>query len=294
MSAAAHSSDQTNAVPAANLSLTELRDKLERLFSCHGNQFDPVRFHYIDAMARRAGQHSSTVRELVAQKALQALANYQTDFDRAKKRANEQLATIKQRFPDSAEIAQLQFAHSQFKTLQRLYDRLLKKTAEQSSAGLTLSDLSQLLANQQTAVNASNQGPALDLLLHQQENEIRQQLLPSQQPPQQLPEPAGKPSATAATEPRELHASRRFRQAQQKHTTRKVLNKAIHESPDSPGPLNPQMLALRALTRMQELSPDYLNRFVSYIDTLLWLEQSNIKTGKPARKKSSRRKSTTS
>ena len=25
---------------------------------------------------------------------------------------------------------------------------------------------------------------------------------------------------------------------------------------------------------MRELSPDYLNRFVSYVDTLLWLERS--------------------
>jgi hypothetical protein len=55
------------------------------------------------------------------------------------------------------------------------------------------------------------------------------------------------------------------------------------------------MLALRALTRMQELSPDYVNRFVSHIDTLLWLEQANNQTassknGKSPRKKTNRRK----
>jgi Protein of unknown function (DUF2894) len=32
---------------------------------------------------------------------------------------------------------------------------------------------------------------------------------------------------------------------------------------------------LRSLTLMRELSPDYLSRFMSHIDALLWLEQAN-------------------
>ncbi|HSW05521.1 DUF2894 domain-containing protein, partial [Aquabacterium sp.] len=34
-------------------------------------------------------------------------------------------------------------------------------------------------------------------------------------------------------------------------------------------------LVLRSLTLMRELSPDYLSRFMSHIDALLWLEQAN-------------------
>jgi hypothetical protein len=34
------------------------------------------------------------------------------------------------------------------------------------------------------------------------------------------------------------------------------------------------MLVLRSLALMREASPDYLNRFISYADTLLCLEQA--------------------
>ena len=45
--------------------------------------------------------------------------------------------------------------------------------------------------------------------------------------------------------------------------------------PDNAGPLNSQHLVHRSLTLMQSLSPEYLERFVAYVDALQWLEQSN-------------------
>ena len=54
----------------------------------------------------------------------------------------------------------------------------------------------------------------------------------------------------------------------------KVVNQALAEVPESAGPLNPQRLATRSLETMRDLSPHYLSRFVSYIDTLFWLEQA--------------------
>ena len=45
--------------------------------------------------------------------------------------------------------------------------------------------------------------------------------------------------------------------------------------PENAGPLNSQHLVHRSLTLMQALSPEYLERFVAYIDALQWLEQSN-------------------
>ena len=45
--------------------------------------------------------------------------------------------------------------------------------------------------------------------------------------------------------------------------------------PGNAGPLNSHHLVHRSLTLMRELSPDYLERFVGYIDALQWLEQSN-------------------
>lgn len=45
--------------------------------------------------------------------------------------------------------------------------------------------------------------------------------------------------------------------------------------PGNAGPLNSQHLVHRSLMLMRELSPEYLERFVGYIDALQWLEQSN-------------------
>ena len=45
--------------------------------------------------------------------------------------------------------------------------------------------------------------------------------------------------------------------------------------PDNAGPLNSQHLVHRALTLMQSLSPEYLERFVAHVDALQWLEQAN-------------------
>ena len=44
--------------------------------------------------------------------------------------------------------------------------------------------------------------------------------------------------------------------------------------PDNAGPLNSQHLVHRSLTLMRELSPEYLQHFVGYIDALQWVEQS--------------------
>ncbi|HEY8976885.1 MAG TPA: DUF2894 domain-containing protein [Burkholderiaceae bacterium] len=45
--------------------------------------------------------------------------------------------------------------------------------------------------------------------------------------------------------------------------------------PENAGPLNSQHLVHRSLVLMRELSPEYLEHFVGYIDALQWLEQAN-------------------
>jgi hypothetical protein len=47
---------------------------------------------------------------------------------------------------------------------------------------------------------------------------------------------------------------------------------ALEQGPENAGPLNSHRLMLRTLVLMQQLSPDYLHRFLSQADTLLWLE----------------------
>jgi hypothetical protein len=44
------------------------------------------------------------------------------------------------------------------------------------------------------------------------------------------------------------------------------------------------MLVLRTLGLMRELSPDYLRRFMTHVETLLWLDQAGIKAKLPVGK----------
>jgi hypothetical protein len=72
----------------------------------------------------------------------------------------------------------------------------------------------------------------------------------------------------------ELKSVRQFRNTWSKLSTNKQVTQALDQAPKNAGPINSHMLVLRSLALMRDISPDYLNRFVSYVDTLLNLEQS--------------------
>lgn len=55
---------------------------------------------------------------------------------------------------------------------------------------------------------------------------------------------------------------------------------AIETLPDDCGPLNSRALVTRSLKTMEELSPAYLERFVNYVDTLLWLQAASARGAK--------------
>jgi hypothetical protein len=65
-----------------------------------------------------------------------------------------------------------------------------------------------------------------------------------------------------------------FRQQLGKLSVQKQVTQAIAQAPQNAGPINSHMLVLRSLGLMRDLSPDYLNRFMGYVDTLMFLEDS--------------------
>jgi len=65
-----------------------------------------------------------------------------------------------------------------------------------------------------------------------------------------------------------------FRKTLSKLSVQKQVSHAIAQAPQNAGPINSHMLVLRSLGLMRELSPDYLNRFMAYVDTLLCLEEA--------------------
>lgn len=80
----------------------------------------------------------------------------------------------------------------------------------------------------------------------------------------------------------DLKSLRYFRSTWSRLSADRRLNQSQAKVPENAGPLNSQHLVHRAITLMRDTSPDYLNRLMSYIDTLSWIEQANASAPPPA------------
>lgn len=86
----------------------------------------------------------------------------------------------------------------------------------------------------------------------------------------------------------------RFRETWAHLAAEAQVARAAARAPDHAGPLNSHMLVLRSLALMQAASPHYLRRFLSHVDTLLWLERASplaTTEAKPARRKAVKKQS---
>jgi len=67
---------------------------------------------------------------------------------------------------------------------------------------------------------------------------------------------------------------RQFRRQLRKISVQKQVRQAIAQAPRNAGPINSHMLVLRALGLMRDISPDYLDRFMTHLDTMLCLDEA--------------------
>jgi hypothetical protein len=92
------------------------------------------------------------------------------------------------------------------------------------------------------------------------------------------PTAAGKttPATSSASSPStELKSIRYFKSTWSKLSADRRLTQSRAKVPENAGPLNSHHLVHRSLTLMRDLSPEYLNRFMSYVDALSWVDQLN-------------------
>ncbi|WP_175683262.1 DUF2894 domain-containing protein [Burkholderia cenocepacia] len=87
-----------------------------------------------------------------------------------------------------------------------------------------------------------------------------------------------------------------FRTMWSKVRTEQQYRQSLDQVPRNAGPLNSNSLVHRSLATMRDLSPEYLQQFLSYVDALAWLEDlagggtqpekeaPRAKAAKPARK----------
>ena len=198
--------------------------RLQTLRANGADRFDPVRFHFIEALARRVPAHGGAVRRILESKLDAALAAYGERFEQAQSAAG-----------DLAEMS-------------RFVSRIEQGDRHAGLAGLTR-----------------------DL---------------AQRPPADGDSGVGEELGARS----ELKALRYFRETWSALSVDKQLAQAIEQGPENAGPLNSHRLVLRSLALMHDISPDYLKRFMSYADTLLWLDHVDHRpaTKKPAGKKGGR------
>lgn len=87
------------------------------------------------------------------------------------------------------------------------------------------------------------------------------------------PRPSSRAAAPAPAA--ELKSIRYFKSTWSKLSADRRLNQSRAKVPQNAGPLNSHQLVHRSLTLMRDMSPEYLNRFMAYVDALSWVEQLN-------------------
>lgn len=234
---------------------------LARLKDEGGARFDAAGWHYLETLARHAAEHEGSVRRMLEEKLERAVAAFAKRFAQARLAAAEFLATTCEKHPHAAAELQRLFAGADFKGLQRL----------------------------RATLDAREHCAALAELVSQLEPTLAG--APGQTPARQAPA-----RATAVASPTlELKTVRESRGTWARLSVDKQLALAMKQAPKNAGPINSHMLILRSLAMMQEISPDYLSRMVSYVDTLLALDPGEkevvvkrkkappAKAGKPTR-----------
>lgn len=86
----------------------------------------------------------------------------------------------------------------------------------------------------------------------------------------------------------DMASVQRFKKAWSQMATDDQVGQALERAPVNAGPLNSHRLVVDSLALMRKLSPEYMRRVVSYIDTLLWLDQASQKYA-PAKARAARR-----
>lgn len=178
-----------------------IRSTLDAWRERGADRLDPVRFHFIEALHRRAASHSGEARRILDDRLSTLLAAYARDLENAAS----------------------QTAHA-------------AEPARGALAGL--------IEYMSLCASVASDGPKAGHTL----------------PRSSYPE---------------MEALDYFRKTWTKISAERQFRQSLAQVPGNAGPLNSSSLVHRSLSLMRELSPGYLQQFLSYLDALSWMEQMN-------------------
>ena len=185
--------------------MSSFRSTLDAWRERGADRLDPVRFHFIDAMDRRAVNHSGEARRILDDRLSKLLEAYTHDY------AND----------------------------------LENAASETANAGEPArGKLAGLIEYMSLRVPVDSEGPTAAHAL----------------PRSSYPE---------------MGVLDYFRKTWTQVSTERRFRQSLAQVPGNAGPLNSSSLVHRSLALMRELSPGYLEQFLSYIDALSWMEQMN-------------------
>ncbi|MBL4671474.1 MAG: DUF2894 domain-containing protein [Arenicella sp.] len=256
---------------ALSNTLDAKRLKLKQVFadlsSGYVNNSAPVRFDYIQSLYQRLSSHHNEANGELLDKIQMSADDYMADLRKARSVAANTLEEVSANFPAQTEAAKVMFDQCQFRQLEQLSNSLIKQQSADANIEM-LRDLTKSINLQLGESDGAddNQPMSFDKVLYQQEQNARQVRSDS------MPV-----SSDGSGEQLVMQSMKHFRQSMKHFNIDKIIARAIDEGPENPGPLNPQMLAIRSLTQMRDLSPTYLRRFAGHIEALLWLEKNTSK-----------------
>lgn len=145
---------------------------------------------------------------------------------------------------------------------------LTAKIAHEADELAALHSLAMAAKAEQTDARAES--PLAELLSYIREHAVAPPVA-SQPAAAVRPTPHSPPEARPLQAP-ELKSVAYFHSTWAKLCTEQQLTQTLAQASENAGPMNSQHLVLRALKVMRDRSPDYLQGFMSYVDTLIWLE----------------------
>jgi len=246
--------------------LDKLSERLQTLAESGAGNFSPQRFYHLQLMAEKAQAANARVSLIVGNNALASLALYADDFNRAKIQAVAAVEKLASDYPDAAEQLRALLDDGRLNEIEQLKLRL---SARQSSPFLALSER---LNQQQIALQRVETPQSFTDVIAAQQKKVLEQF-----------------DVVADTEEigndaPVLKAFLGFKKFKEKYDTDKLVEQLINERPANMGPLNPHSLLVKSIESMRDLSPHYVSRFITYIDTLLRLEDAGKKPAKRRRK----------
>ncbi len=250
----------------SELDIGKLEAEFESLTSLKTENFDPAGYAYIQGLYSRLRLVENRDNRDLHDRVSTAFLEYRERYRLQKKAASEQMSAILADFPESGREAELLFSANEFKCLERLLVQLERAQHRANRLEGLRSLIGAIDEHIDHDAEPLTEKTSFEERLDQQEQSILN-----------IASSASCVIKGGDAKQLELQSMRLFRESTKHAHIDSLLEQAISEYPANPGPHNPHMLSVKALARMQDLSPAYLRRLGGYLETLIWLEKNSPK-----------------